>query len=150
MKVKEIMTQNVIAASIKDDIYTLAKKMKKYNIGFLPIYNNEKIIGILTDRDIGVEILANKNLKNIESYIKRNIITISKDDDVKEAIQKMKEFKIKRLLVTDNKKVVGILSVSDLIECEDLKNDIYSMIQTIFKKEILLKEKCAEIDSFYL
>lgn len=150
MNVKEVMTTNIIVASEKEEIFSLAKKMKDYNIGFLPIHRNGKIIGVLTDRDIGVEILANKDLKNIESYMKKNIVSISKDEDIRKAIQKMKENKIKRLLVTDQKKIVGILSLSDLIEKEELKNDIYDMIQIIFKKETLLREKAAKIDSFYL
>ena len=65
MKVKDIMNQNIITANKNESIYDIAKKMKEYDIGLIPICDKKKIIGILTDRDICIKILANKDLENI-------------------------------------------------------------------------------------
>ena len=149
MKVKDIMNQNIITANKNESIYDIAKKMKEYDIGLIPICDKKKIIGILTDRDICIKILANKDLENIESYLTKNIITIEKEEDIKEAQKQMEKNKIKRILVTEKEEIIGIISLSDIIEnIED--SSILNTIKTIFKKEVSLREKTAEIDSFYL
>lgn len=150
MKVQNKMNKKLITAEKKENIYSIAQKMKEYDIGFLPICDNKKIIGILTDRDICIKILANKDFQNIESYISKNIITIPKEETIEEALKKMKKYKVKRLLVTEENKVVGIISLSDIIENTKEKEETLDTIATIFKREIALREKTAEIDSFYL
>ena len=55
MKAKDIMTKNIIVSDTNTDIFTLAKIMKTYNIGFIPIEKDKKIIGVITDRDIVVD-----------------------------------------------------------------------------------------------
>lgn len=150
MKVQDKMNKKLITAEKKENIYSIAQKMKEYDIGFLPICDNKKIIGVLTDRDICIKILANKDFQNIESYISKNIITIPKEETIEEALKKMKKYKVKRLLVTEENKVVGIISLSDIIENTKEKEEILDTVSTIFKREIALREKTAEIDSFYL
>lgn len=150
MKVQDKMNKKLITAQKKENIYSIAQKMKEYDIGFLPICDNKKIIGVLTDRDICIKILANKDFQNIESYISKNIITIPKEETIEEALKKMKKYKVKRLLVTEENKVVGIISLSDIIENTKEKEEILDTVATIFKREIALREKTAEIDSFYL
>ncbi len=150
MKVQNKMNKKLITAEKKENIYSIAQKMKEYDIGFLPICDNKKIIGVLTDRDICIKILANKDFQNIESYISKNIITIPKEETIEEALKKMKKYKVKRLLVTEENKVVGIISLSDIIENTKEKEETLDTIATIFKREIALREKTAEIDSFYL
>ena len=58
MKIKEIMTKNVEALRPDDTIQTAAKKMRDRNVGFLPILEEGELVGVITDRDLVVRILA--------------------------------------------------------------------------------------------
>ncbi len=113
MKLENVMTRKIIYGNSSDTIYDISKKMKEYDIGFLPIIDDNKIIGIITDRDIVVNNLYNET-EHIKDLIHKNVITISKDDTIVDAATMMKKNKIKRLIVTDKNKVVGIVSLSDL------------------------------------
>ena len=75
MKIKDIMNKDIISCDINSSIYEVAKKMLEYNIGFIPITSNDNIVGVLTDRDIVVKILANKDDK-IKGYLSDILITI--------------------------------------------------------------------------
>ena len=69
--IEKIMTKDIIYLDCTKTIKEASSKMLKYDIGFLPIVKDKKIIGVLTDRDIATTILANANSLDIsiESYI---------------------------------------------------------------------------------
>ena len=69
----------------------------------MPITDDKKIIGILTDRDIVIEMISNYD-HDITKYIKKNIIVIDEGRKVEEAIDIMRKKKVKRLIVVDRKK----------------------------------------------
>lgn len=127
--IKELMSKDLVVLDTNSDIYTVARIMKEKDIGFIPFCKNNKIVGVLTDRDIVTKILANKGSK-IAGYLSTNIIKISYDASVDEALDIMKKHKIKRLLVEEDKKLVGILSLSDLIY-HDEKN-LIKTLQNIY------------------
>lgn len=151
MKVKEIMNKNIVAANKDEKVWEIAKKMKKHNIGFLPILDNSKIIGVITDRDIVITSVSNNNDKNeiVENYINKNIISINLDNEINEALDLMAINKVKRLIVTDNKKVVGIISLADILTT-NLNDDILKAIKSIWTVKDNEKTKDAQIDDFYL
>lgn len=152
MKAKDIMTKNIIVSDTNTDIFTLAKIMKTYNIGFIPIEKDKKIIGVITDRDIVVDIIANKDLNNkIESYINKDIVYCDIFDNVDTVLDKMKNYKIKRILVKNNNKLVGIISLSDILNYYNNDKTIMETIKTIYKIDTNnYNEKTFEIDEFYL
>lgn len=120
MKIEEMMNHGIIAFEKDTPLVEIAKVMKEQDVGMVLIYEGRKIIGLLTDRDIVVKILAN-NDNSIQDYYSKNIITIDKNENIQAALDKMVEYKIKRLVVTDKNKVVGIVSLSDLITIADDK-----------------------------
>ena len=81
MKVKDIMSKNLIICSSDINVINISNIMKKYNIGFIPIEKKKKIIGVITDRDIVINIISNKvnNNSSIESYVNSNIIHIEEN-----------------------------------------------------------------------
>ena len=83
-----------------------------------------------------------------KSYIEKNIININEEETIENALEQMKKHKIKRLLVTNENKVTGILSLSDILQHDS--SNILPFIQTIFENETNHRENTAEIDSFYL
>lgn len=152
MKIEGIMSKNVIIGSVTNTISEIATIMKKYDIGFLPISDQKKIIGVITDRDIVINILSNNCNQNdiIDKYINKNIISIEQDEKIENAIKLMGEKKVRRLIVTNNNKMSGVLSLADILSSNNDKDLIINTLQRIFeinRNDDLFK---TEIDEFYL
>ena len=152
MTIEKIMTKSIITGNISNTLSEIAEIMKKYDIGFLPISDKDKIIGVITDRDIIVEALSNKASENdlIDKYIISNIITIEQNKTVEEAIDLMGNKKVRRLIVIDNNKITGIISLADIIKLNIDQNLIVENLKKIFeinRNDDLFK---TEIDEFYL
>lgn len=150
MRIKNILRRGIIVADINTSIYDVANLMKKHNIGFLPITSNNKIMGVITDRDIVINCVANncENDQKIEDYINKSVISIDHNREIDEALDLMKKNKIKRIIVTDGEKIIGVLSLSDIIECNE--KGVLETIKTIWKIEDKRKNIEPEVDEFYL
>ncbi|SEI14241.1 CBS domain-containing protein [Halobacillus karajensis] len=110
---KEYMTTNVESSKTSDDLKTLAEKMEKDDVGFLPVVENDKYAGVVTDRDIVVKGLA-KGTGKAEDIMTENVVTGSPDMEVEEAAKLMQDHQIKRLLVVDDDAVNGVVTLGDL------------------------------------
>jgi predicted transcriptional regulator len=152
MKIEKLMCKDLIICQTTDTISDIASLMQRCDIGFIPIAEDKKIVGVITDRDIVINAISNNaDLDSeIEKYITRNVISINKDKTVEDAVNLMGVEKIKRLLVTDKDKLVGVLSLSDIIN-SDIDNqliiDNQKKIWEIFRN---IDEYKTEIDDFYL
>lgn len=150
MKAKDIMCKNVIIGSVNNDIKEISKLMKDNNIGFMPISDETSIIGVITDRDIVINIIANNDIdSSLKAYLNTNIITCDEDDDIANVLDKMKTNKIKRILVKSDKKLVGIISLSDILNCDKCDN-IIDTLKTIYKLDNNNCNNDTAIDEFYL
>lgn len=150
MRIKEVVNKNIIVGDVKDSIVEIATIMKKYNIGFMPIKNEQKIIGVITDRDIVINCISNNcnNNDSIEGYINKNIIHIDWNREINDALNIMAKEKVKRILVSDNMKLVGVLSLSDIINKEEKKT--LETIKSIWKLKDNNRNIEPEIDEYYL
>jgi predicted transcriptional regulator len=152
MKVKDIMSKNLIICSSDINVINISNIMKKYNIGFIPIEKNKKIIGVITDRDIVINIISNKvnNNSSIESYVNSNIIHIEENSSIDECLNIMKENKVKRLIVVNKEKIVGVISLSDILNCYDDLNKVTEVAKVIWSTTKSDDNYKTEIDEFYL
>lgn len=150
MRIKEVVNKNIVVGDVNDSIVEIATIMKKNNIGFLPIKNNKKIVGVITDRDIVINCISNNcnNNDNIEGYINKNIVHIDWNREISDTLNIMAREKIKRILVSNNMKLVGILSLSDIITKEEQKT--METIKTIWKLKDNNRNMEPEIDEYYL
>jgi len=117
MKVREIMTRDVQSVSPDTDLVMIARMMKDLNVGSVPVVENDQLIGIITDRDITIRVVAEgKNPQNeqVRSYLTPNPTTIGSDADAKEASRLMAREQIRRLPVVDDDRLVGFLAIGDL------------------------------------
>ena len=118
MKVKEMMHQNVQWVSPDTRVTTVAQKMKQYDIGAIPVGEDDRLVGMITDRDIAVRALANG--KDVSGLTARDIMSkgvfwCHDSDDASEAARIMESKKVRRLPVIDgNKRMVGMLSLGDV------------------------------------
>ena len=145
--IEKIMSKNLIVLN-DSSLENIAKAMKKYDVGMIIIEKNNKIKGIITDRDIVTKILANRD-NQIKEYLTTNLISIDVNSDIKETINLMKKHKIKRLLVKKDNKLVGVLSLSDLFNAID--NDILiEAYKAIFNINRNTDKYLTDIDEFKL
>lgn len=134
MKVKDIMSKNLIICSNDINVINISSIMKKYNIGFIPIEKNKKIIGVITDRNIVINIISNKvnNDSNIEIYVNNNIIHIEENSSIDKCLNIMKENKVKRLIVVNKEKIIGVISLSNILNCYDDLDKVIMVAKAIW------------------
>lgn len=151
MKIIDIMNKDLIVSNVSDDISSISNKMLENDIGFIPIVDGNHIVGVITDRDIACRIFNNDDVdSNIVNYMSRDVISVSIDDDVLDVLKLMAKYRVKRVLVTDNKHVVGTLSISDLLNIDEYKDELYDTIKSIWKIGPSVHKYESEIDEFYL
>ncbi|MBI2184159.1 MAG: CBS domain-containing protein [Thaumarchaeota archaeon] len=116
--VREVMNGPVISASPSDSIAEVAKKMVESKVGSVVIIEREKPVGIVTDGDFVQKIVV-KDLKpssvKARDIMSQPIHTIEADKDVSDAARSLRKLGIKRLGVTRKGRLVGIISMSDII-----------------------------------
>lgn len=127
MQVSEVMHQGVTTANINDSIKRVATIMKEEDIGSLPVMEDGRTVGFVTDRDIVVSCVANGSSldESISRAMTEDIITITEDKDISEAAKLMQKNKISRLVVVDqSQKPIGVLSLQDI--SENLEDEIFT------------------------
>ena len=120
MKVKDAMAKTISSATKNDRVIDVAKKMKQADAGFMPIVENGgRLVGVVTDRDIVIRCVAEGHdpmNDTIDHCMTAQAVTISPEDDIQDAAKKMEQKEIRRLAVTDNGRVVGVLSHGNLVQ----------------------------------
>jgi len=164
IKVGDLMTRNFIHATPDTNLRDCAKKMVKKRVGSLLIKEDDKLKGILTEKDIIWAIVkkSKHDLKNIKAkdLMKRKVVTIKPGADITDAMRKFKKKKIKRLPVVENGKLIGFLTVKDILK---IGPELFQMIaETLKIREETKKlkrgralrkestcEECGEFDILY-
>ena len=119
MKVKEVMHKGVDWVSPDTPITEVAKLMCEHDIGAIPIGENDRLIGMVTDRDIVCKGLALESF-DARRAVARDVMTAGihccrEDDDLAKAVRHMEALRVRRLpVVNKNKRMVGILSLGDI------------------------------------
>ena len=117
MLVREIMTTNVECVAPETTIHEAAKKMEALDVGFLPICQNDRLIGTVTDRDIVLRAVADgRGLSTmVRDIMTADVFYCFEDDDIESCADHMKEKEVKRLLILNrSKRLVGVVSLGDL------------------------------------
>ncbi|SEN30572.1 CBS domain-containing protein [Mesobacillus persicus] len=115
-KIREIMTTDVETCSLLDNVYEVAVKMKEFDVGAIPIVDGERLVGMITDRDLVIRGVAEKNpgSSKVEEVMSDHLITITPETTTDEAANIMAEHQIRRLPIVEGDKLVGIVSLGDL------------------------------------
>lgn len=151
MNLSDIICKDLIVCSINDDLSTISSKMRDYDIGFIPIVDRKKIVGVITDRDIACRVYQNSEIDpDITDYMSRDIVSVSVDGSIDDVLDEMKKHRIKRILISDDKKIIGVCSISDLLVLDDYKDKIYEAIKCIYTIGPNKHKYETQIDEFYL
>lgn len=119
MKVSAYMSDNITCVDASDSIVKAATIMKEKNVGAVPVEKDNKLVGMLTDRDITLRAVAeNKAHLTCGEVMTTEVKSISKEDDIDKVVDYMSKYQIRRVPVTDNGKVIGMVSIGDLTDSE--------------------------------
>lgn len=117
MKISEIMTKDVISLSVEDTVEHAAILMKEHNIGSIPVRSSQKIVGIVTDRDIIMRSAAEGSdikTQKVRDIMTSNPVLGDQNINVDDAARIMSERQIRRLPIVSNNELVGMVSLGDL------------------------------------
>jgi CBS domain-containing protein len=116
MKIRDIMTKDIATLRSDDTIERAARLMRQYDVGSIPVCTDDKIIGIVTDRDIAVRSVAPGQIdrQRVSDVMSTNLVVGNPDMDVQDAASIMSDRQIRRLPIVENNKLVGIVSLGDI------------------------------------
>ncbi|KOF56923.1 MULTISPECIES: CBS domain-containing protein [Clostridium] len=123
MKIKDIMTKDIASLNSSDTVERAAQLMKEHDVGAIPVCEQEKVIGVITDRDIALRTVAdgeNATQQTVRNAMTSTPVFAEPDMDVREAARIMKERQIRRLPVIENGNLVGMVSLGDFAVEEKL------------------------------
>jgi len=114
---REIMTTNCETVTPDENIYQIAVMMEQNDIGFVPVVRGDRLIGVVTDRDLAVRGYASKRPGSTpaEEVMTKDIVTASPDMAVDEAAELMSREMIRRLAVVEDGRLVGVVAIGDLV-----------------------------------
>jgi CBS domain-containing protein len=122
MKVREAMSRGVRLVSPADPIREAALIMREIDAGSVPVTENDRLVGMITDRDIAVRAVAEGQGPDapVREAMTAEIHYVFDDEDIEDACEKMADQQLRRLPVLDrNKRLVGIVSLGDLARKTD-------------------------------
>lgn len=125
MKVKDCMCTETYTCNVDNTVSECAKVMNSYHVGCVPVCDdNEKVVGLITDRDIVLRCIANekdaKKLK-IKEIMTKNIWCCNPEDELQNIENKMINQQIRRIPVINNEsRLIGILTLGDLAKHQDI------------------------------
>ena len=122
MKVCDAMSCDVIVASPTQSIRDAAKTMAKIDAGILPVGENDRLVGMITDRDIAIRAVAEGKppTTKVRDIMSEEVLYCFDDQDLEEVAQNMSQMKVRRMpVVNREKRLVGIISLGDLARNED-------------------------------
>ncbi len=115
-KIADVMTTGCVAVTPKDNIYEAAVAMRDHDIGFVPVVEGNRLLGVITDRDLVVRGYAEKHSgsTSVMDVLTDNVRTVSPNLSVDEAAALMAAEQIRRLPVVEHGELKGIVSLGDL------------------------------------
>ena len=132
MNIRDVMTSNPRTVSPSDTIQNAARIMRDEDTGAVPVVDNGRAVGMVTDRDIVVRAVANGELNRpVRDVVSGNVVTARPDMSTKEAAELMSEYQVRRLPVVENDRLVGIVSIGDLAVKEGRDKRIGDALQEI-------------------
>src|SRR3954453_20617411 len=115
--VKDAMTADVKTATPSQSLTDAAKLMKQGDVGSVPVVDGQRLVGVLTDRDIVVRGIADgsdPHAIKIGDIASRDVVTVRSDDELDEALRLMAQHQVRRLLVVDDGQLVGVVATADV------------------------------------
>jgi CBS domain-containing protein len=136
MKASDIMSSNVTSLELDASVEVAAQLMKQYNIGSIPICDNKKVVGIVTDRDIAIRSVAeSQDLKHqkVSEIMTTDPVVGSTEMSVHEVSKLMSNKQIRRLPIVKDNNLVGIVALGDIALEPRLQDNAEIALKSISK-----------------
>jgi CBS domain-containing protein len=134
------MIRNVVTLQEAATAHEAVQLLNKYKIGCLIVLSNDRIIGIVTERDLLQRVLEQcKNPKQtrVTEVMTRKVITGTPNMDVFEATRLMFKLRVKKLPITENNKLVGIVTLTDIARATSIDQRTIQLIEQLSNMHIL-------------
>ena len=143
IRVKDIMSKGVLSVDAKMNVNEAAKMMEDGKVGAIIVMENNSPVGIITDRDFAVQIVAHAYpiTTSVKKIMSSPLIGVDPEESVWTVADLMYTRKVRKIPVIEEDKVIGIVTATDLINQfavsteEDMKNMYYQSITKIFAQE---------------
>ena len=115
------MTTKPISVTLGATLEDCAKVMSANHVGALVVKDNHQSKGLITEQDIVRKVLAkgiNPLTKNVKEFMETKLATISSNDDIYDALIKMRDLNIRHLPVVENGRMIGLLTLKDILKIE--------------------------------
>lgn len=122
MRIKECMSEDVVIAAPAQTIRDAARMMRNIDAGFIPVGENDRLVGMITDRDIAVRGIADGKGPDtaIRDVMSKEVLYCYDDDDMDDVSDQMAELQVRRMPVLNReKRLVGIISLGDIAQAAD-------------------------------
>jgi CBS domain-containing protein len=119
MRVKDVMTRDVAAAGPDTPLVAAARQMRQRNVGCLPVVEGGRLVGMLTDSDITLRVVADGhdvNRASVRDAMSTSVVACRASQSVEEARRMMQDNHLKHLPVMDRRRLVGLVSFRDIAE----------------------------------
>lgn len=132
-QLRDIMTNNVATVTPREDVQAVANLMKQHNVGMIPVVENGKLLGVVTDRDLVLRNVADGGAQSspVSDIMTKNPVTATPEMTVDEASQLMSQRQIRRLPVVDNGQLIGVVAIGDLAVREHFVNEAGEALSNI-------------------
>jgi CBS domain-containing protein len=120
--VRDAMTADPRSIGKSVSVVEAARLMREQDIGSLPITDDEQLVGMITDRDITMRVVAeaaDPNATSVEDIYSRDLISVEPDNDLEEALGLMARHQVRRLPVVEDGRLVGIVAQADIALSEN-------------------------------
>jgi CBS domain-containing protein len=117
--VRDAMTEDPRSIAASASVVEAARLMREEHIGSLPITDDKQLVGMITDRDITMRVVAeaaDAKMTSVGDVYSRDLISVEPDEDLQEALQLMARHQVRRLPVVENDRLVGIVSRANLLQ----------------------------------
>ena len=135
MKLRDVMTPRVEVVHPDATIQEAARKMKDLDVGPIPVCDGDRLVGMLTDRDITVRATAegrDPTRTRVREVMSEGVQYCFEDDDVRAAAETMQRAQIRRLVVLNrDKRLVGIVSLGDLAVTPGAKDEAAEALEEV-------------------
>ena len=126
--VKDVMSHKIFSIDCNETVRKACEIYRDSRVGCLIVTDNENIVGLVTERDIIVRTICmgrDPNTTKLEEITTKNIKTIDKNERIEKAIAMIKENKIKKLPVTFNNELVGMITITDIAYSRPSMKDLF-------------------------
>lgn len=117
MQLKDVMTSEVFCAKPSDKISEVAAMMHRHNVGFVPVCEGDRLVGVITDRDIAIECVdaqVNPQQAEVRQFMTAQPISAPPNMDVREACELIAREQVRRLPVVEAGRLMGLASLGDI------------------------------------